>query len=75
MKGPPASSRPRGVVLDIDGVLLDSAVVHAAAWKTAFDACLGELGPEAGSGRRSTRTPSTGGSSTAGHGTTEPRRS
>ncbi|THA59529.1 HAD family hydrolase [Streptomyces sp. A0958] len=32
----------RGVVLDTDGVLLDSAVVHAAAWKTAFDACLAE---------------------------------
>lgn len=33
---------PRAVVLDTDGVLLDSAVVHAAAWKTAFDACLAE---------------------------------
>lgn len=33
---------PRGVVLDTDGVLLDSAAVHAAAWKTAFDACLAE---------------------------------
>lgn len=29
-----------GVVLDTDGVLLDSAEVHAAAWKTVFDACL-----------------------------------
>ncbi|MFB7462264.1 HAD family hydrolase [Streptomyces sp. NPDC056224] len=28
------------VVLDTDGVLLDSAVLHAAAWKTAFDGCL-----------------------------------
>ncbi|MFE7627491.1 HAD family hydrolase [Streptomyces sp. NPDC057509] len=34
------SGPPRAVVLDTDGVLLDSAVVHAAAWKTAFDACL-----------------------------------
>ncbi|MFF8513476.1 HAD family hydrolase [Streptomyces sp. NPDC015492] len=31
---------PRAVVLDTDGVLLDSATAHAAAWKTAFDACL-----------------------------------
>ncbi|WP_329437195.1 HAD-IA family hydrolase [Streptomyces sp. NBC_01280] len=28
------------VVLDTDGVLLDSAVLHASAWKTAFDGCL-----------------------------------
>ncbi|WP_031002284.1 HAD family hydrolase [Streptomyces sp. NRRL F-5727] len=42
MNGPPAGSPPRGVVLDTDGVLLDSAVVHAAAWKAAFDACLGD---------------------------------
>jgi len=28
------------VVLDTDGVITDSARVHAAAWKTAFDACL-----------------------------------
>ncbi|MFB7368870.1 HAD family hydrolase [Streptomyces sp. NPDC056222] len=49
MNNPPAGSRPpRGVVLDTDGVLLDSAVVHAAAWKTAFDACLAELTPRAG---------------------------
>ncbi|NML51085.1 HAD-IA family hydrolase [Streptomyces sp. R302] len=31
---------PRAVVLDTDGVLIDSAAVHAAAWKTAFDGCL-----------------------------------
>ncbi|MFB0627472.1 HAD family hydrolase [Streptomyces sp. AB3(2024)] len=30
----------RAVVFDTDGVLLDSAVLHAAAWKTAFDGCL-----------------------------------
>ncbi|GGY41737.1 HAD family hydrolase [Streptomyces tanashiensis] len=42
------SQPPRGVVLDTDGVLLDSAVVHAAAWKVAFDACLGELVPDNG---------------------------
>ncbi|WP_225802422.1 HAD family phosphatase [Streptomyces sp. NK15101] len=49
MNGPSAGSPPpRGVVLDTDGVLLDSAVLHAAAWKTAFDACLGESAPEPG---------------------------
>ncbi|MGW5398141.1 HAD family hydrolase [Streptomyces sp. NPDC003952] len=31
---------PRAVVFDTDGVLLDSARLHAAAWKTAFDSCL-----------------------------------
>ncbi|MDJ0383540.1 HAD-IA family hydrolase [Streptomyces sp. G-G2] len=31
----------RAVVFDTDGVLLDSAVLHAAAWKAAFDSCLG----------------------------------
>ncbi|MFC9819600.1 HAD family hydrolase [Streptomyces erythrochromogenes] len=30
----------RAVVLDTDGVLLDSAALHAAAWKSAFDGCL-----------------------------------
>nr|WP_261992035.1 HAD-IA family hydrolase [Streptomyces sp. ms191] len=30
----------RAVLFDTDGVLLDSAVLHAAAWKRAFDACL-----------------------------------
>ncbi|MEU9859839.1 HAD-IA family hydrolase [Streptomyces sp. NPDC047971] len=41
MSGPlPGSRAPRGVVFDTDGVLLDSATVHAAAWKVAFDACL-----------------------------------
>ncbi|MET7846338.1 HAD family hydrolase [Streptomyces sp. NPDC005356] len=30
----------RAVVFDTDGVLLDSAVLHASAWKTAFDGCL-----------------------------------
>ncbi|MDB1088263.1 HAD-IA family hydrolase [Streptomyces sp. ACA25] len=38
----------RAVVFDTDGVLLDSAGVHAAAWKEAFDACLRE---RAGAGR------------------------
>ncbi|MFF8841030.1 HAD family hydrolase [Streptomyces sp. NPDC015130] len=35
-------------MLDTDGVLLDSAVVHAAAWKSAFDACLDRLAPDNG---------------------------
>ncbi|MGW6561746.1 HAD family hydrolase [Streptomyces hydrogenans] len=45
---PPGSTRPRAVVLDTDGVLIDSAAVHAAAWKTAFDACLAERADGAG---------------------------
>ncbi|WP_455432384.1 HAD family hydrolase [Streptomyces laurentii] len=40
---PPAPHVPHAVVFDTDGVLLDSAVVHAAAWKTAFDAFLAEV--------------------------------
>ncbi|UGY92283.1 HAD family hydrolase [Streptomyces gobiensis] len=32
----------RAVVLDTDGVIIDSARVHAAAWKEAFDPCLRE---------------------------------
>ncbi|MFE0700625.1 HAD family hydrolase [Streptomyces sp. NPDC058872] len=31
---------PRALVLDTDGVLLDSAGLHAAAWKAALDPCL-----------------------------------
>lgn len=30
----------RAAVFDTDGVLLDSAVLHAEAWKAAFDGCL-----------------------------------
>ncbi|GHJ96889.1 hydrolase [Streptomyces sp. NE5-10] len=41
---------PRAVVLDTDGVLIDSAAVHAAAWKTAFDGCLPEWADGAGNG-------------------------
>ncbi|MFC8292040.1 HAD family hydrolase [Streptomyces sp. NPDC057242] len=37
---------PHAVVLDTDGVLLDSATAHAAAWKTAFDACLAARAPD-----------------------------
>ncbi|MEU2508976.1 HAD-IA family hydrolase [Streptomyces sp. NPDC007863] len=43
-------SPPRAVVLDTDGVLIDSAAVHAAAWKTAFDGCLPRWAAGAGSG-------------------------
>ncbi|MFE6981988.1 HAD family hydrolase [Streptomyces griseus] len=42
---PPDRPRPRGVVFDTDGVLLDSASLHAAAWKVAFDRCVEELRP------------------------------
>ncbi|WP_260637030.1 HAD family hydrolase [Streptomyces angustmyceticus] len=34
----------RAVVLDTDGVIIDSAPAHAAAWKGAFDACLAAAG-------------------------------
>ncbi|TJZ58967.1 HAD family hydrolase [Streptomyces piniterrae] len=34
----------RAVVFDTDGVITDSARVHAAAWKDAFDACLTAAG-------------------------------
>ncbi|MCX4767978.1 beta-phosphoglucomutase family hydrolase [Streptomyces sp. NBC_01275] len=40
------------VVCDTDGVITDSASVHAAAWKTAFDAFLVEHPPEAPAQRR-----------------------
>ncbi|MCD7442309.1 HAD-IA family hydrolase [Streptomyces lincolnensis] len=36
----------RAVVFDTDGVITDSARVHAAAWKAAFDAYLREHPPE-----------------------------
>ncbi|MEU2359165.1 HAD-IA family hydrolase [Streptomyces noursei] len=40
-----ACLRPvRAVVFDTDGVLLDSAGLHAAAWQQAFDACLTAAG-------------------------------
>ncbi|MCY0962181.1 HAD-IA family hydrolase [Streptomyces sp. H27-H5] len=38
-------------MFDTDGVLLDSALLHAAAWKTAFDACL-EAWAASGNGRQ-----------------------
>ncbi len=36
----------RAVVFDTDGVLTDSARVHAAARRTAFDACLRAAGDD-----------------------------
>ncbi|MDX3171635.1 hydrolase, partial [Streptomyces scabiei] len=36
----PVLENVRAVVFDTDGVITDSARVHAAAWKTAFDAFL-----------------------------------
>lgn len=46
-RGPvvPALRSARAVVFDTDGVLVDSARVHAAAWKAAFDAYLSGLPP------------------------------
>jgi beta-phosphoglucomutase-like phosphatase (HAD superfamily) len=40
------------VVLDTDGVITDSARVHAAAWKTAFDTFLTEHPPDDSAQRR-----------------------
>ncbi|MFG3527227.1 HAD family hydrolase [Streptomyces sp. NPDC047917] len=34
----------RAVVFDTDGVVIDSARIHAAAWQGAFDACLSAAG-------------------------------
>ena len=36
-----------GVLFDLDGVLTDTAVVHAAAWRTMFDAVLTRRVPHA----------------------------
>ncbi|MFD3655654.1 HAD family hydrolase [Streptomyces sp. NPDC058620] len=41
-----------GVVFDTDGVIIDSARLHAAAWKTAFDACLKANPPDDPPARR-----------------------
>ncbi|MFJ3830630.1 HAD family hydrolase [Streptomyces sp. NPDC090046] len=38
------------VVFDTDGVLLATAVRHAAAWKTTFDGCLGPWQPSPAAG-------------------------
>ncbi|MFJ6247155.1 MULTISPECIES: HAD family hydrolase [unclassified Streptomyces] len=46
MNGRDEGVPPHAVVLDTDGVLLDSATAHAAAWKTAFDACLAARAPD-----------------------------
>ncbi|NGO46083.1 hydrolase, partial [Streptomyces sp. YC419] len=42
----PALRDVRAVVFDTDGVITDSARVHAAAWKAAFDAYLRAHPPE-----------------------------
>ncbi|WP_236700652.1 HAD family hydrolase [Allosalinactinospora lopnorensis] len=43
-----AVSELDGVVFDTDGVITDTASVHAAAWKRAFDALLAEQGARMG---------------------------
>ncbi|WP_286248566.1 HAD family hydrolase [Streptomyces graminofaciens] len=48
----PALRGISAVVFDTDGVITDSARVHAAAWKTAFDALLAEHPPEDPAQRR-----------------------
>lgn len=47
-EGRPGAPRPRVIVFDTDGVLLDSASLHAAAWKSAFDGCLEALAVDGG---------------------------
>ncbi|MGP4003482.1 HAD family hydrolase [Streptomyces sp. 8N706] len=42
----------RAVVFDTDGVITDSARVHAEAWKVAFDACLRDFPPDDAGARR-----------------------
>jgi beta-phosphoglucomutase family hydrolase len=42
----PVLREVRAVVFDTDGVITDSARVHAAAWKTAFDAFLRDHPPD-----------------------------
>src|SRR6266540_3823319 len=42
----PAASVPyEAVILDMDGVVTDTALVHAAAWEDLFTAVLAELAP------------------------------
>jgi HAD superfamily hydrolase (TIGR01509 family) len=48
----PALRGMDAVVLDTDGVITDSARLHAAAWKTAFDACLRDHPPQDPAQRR-----------------------
>lgn len=48
----PALRGVDGVVLDTDGVITDSARLHAAAWKTAFDTCLRDHPPQDPAQRR-----------------------
>ncbi|MFE3945493.1 HAD family hydrolase [Streptomyces sp. NPDC059118] len=40
----PCLRSSRAVVFDTDGVVIDSARLHAAAWQGAFDACLSTVG-------------------------------
>ncbi len=42
----PVLRHARAVVFDTDGVITDSARMHAAAWKTAFDTYLAEHPPQ-----------------------------
>ncbi|MER5968227.1 HAD-IA family hydrolase [Streptomyces sp. NPDC002055] len=43
---PPVLRPLLAVVFDTDGVITDSAGLHAAAWKVAFDACLQAASPD-----------------------------
>ncbi|WP_193341832.1 hypothetical protein [Pseudarthrobacter sp. AB1] len=44
---PKSITRYEAVIFDMDGVVTDTTVVHAAAWKRLFDEVLPMLAPEA----------------------------
>lgn len=46
-KHPKSTTRYEAVIFDMDGVVTDTAVVHAAAWKRLFDEVLPGLAPGA----------------------------
>ena len=59
----------RACLFDLDGVLTDTASVHAAAWKQMFDEFLRARAERSGRrSSRSTRSPTTARTSTAGRG-------
>ena len=66
----------RACLFDLDGVLTDTASVHAAAWKQMFDEFLAARAKrEARSSCRSTSRPTTSPTSTAGRDSTAPASS
>ena len=60
----------RACLFDLDGVLTDTARVHAAAWKEMFDAYLRDRAPDGRAFRRSTSSATTTPTWTASRATT-----